>query len=168
MHFVHCGAFSTAGSPDRKELDQVVRVTGATPEPQRRNAGRRFCEITLSGVFLVLGHGRRGCCVRGDTASDSQWLARQVTGAFPWASAPAYLVRYNDSAYESSQQSETTSTHHKLHWADEQTVLRTCLTLSETRMKPTRAPATDAVSGSCRGEAPIEVLMKHHQGRCCA
>ena len=36
--------------------------------------------------------------VRGDAASDSQWLARQITEAFPWASAPAYLVRDNDRA----------------------------------------------------------------------
>ena len=27
------------------------------------------------------------------------WLARQITEAFPWASAPAYLVRDNDRAY---------------------------------------------------------------------
>src|SRR5258707_935722 len=27
------------------------------------------------------------------------WLARQITEAFPWASAPAYLVRDNDGAY---------------------------------------------------------------------
>jgi transposase InsO family protein len=29
----------------------------------------------------------------------SEWLARQITAAFPWASAPAYLVRDNDRAY---------------------------------------------------------------------
>ena len=29
----------------------------------------------------------------------AEWLARQITEAFPWASAPAYLVRDNDSAY---------------------------------------------------------------------
>jgi hypothetical protein len=29
----------------------------------------------------------------------AEWLARQVTEAFPWTSAPAYLVRDNDGAY---------------------------------------------------------------------
>jgi hypothetical protein len=26
----------------------------------------------------------------------AEWLARQITEAFPWASAPTYLVRDND------------------------------------------------------------------------
>ena len=51
-------------------------------------------------AFLVLGHGRRQLLwfevTRYPTA---EWLARQVTEAFPWISAPAYLVRDNDGAY---------------------------------------------------------------------
>jgi transposase InsO family protein len=51
-------------------------------------------------AFLVLGHGRRRLLwfevTRHPTAA---WLARQITEAFPWASAPAYLVRDNDRAY---------------------------------------------------------------------
>ena len=51
-------------------------------------------------AFLVLGHGRRQLLwfevTRHPTA---QWLARQITEAFPWTSAPAYLVRDNDRAY---------------------------------------------------------------------
>ena len=51
-------------------------------------------------AFLVLGHGRRQLLwfevTRYPTAV---WLARQITEAFPWASAPAYLVRDNDRAY---------------------------------------------------------------------
>ena len=51
-------------------------------------------------AFLVLGHGRRRLLwfevTRHPTA---KWLARQITEAFPWASAPTYLVRDNDSAY---------------------------------------------------------------------
>ena len=42
-------------------------------------------------AFLVLGHDRRNLLwfevTRHPTA---QWLARQITEAFPWASAPAY------------------------------------------------------------------------------
>jgi transposase InsO family protein len=51
-------------------------------------------------AFLVLGHGRRQLLwfevTRHPTA---EWLARQITEAFPWSSAPAYLVRDNDRAY---------------------------------------------------------------------
>jgi transposase InsO family protein len=51
-------------------------------------------------AFLVLGHGRRQLLwfevTRHPTA---EWLARQITEAFPWASAPTYLVRDNDRAY---------------------------------------------------------------------
>jgi transposase InsO family protein len=51
-------------------------------------------------AFLVLGHGRRQLLwfevTRRPTA---EWLARQITEAFPWTSAPAYLVRDNDRAY---------------------------------------------------------------------
>ena len=51
-------------------------------------------------AFLVLAHGRRQLLwfevTRYPTA---EWLARQITEAFPWTSAPAYLVRDNDRAY---------------------------------------------------------------------
>src|SRR5215475_10737026 len=51
-------------------------------------------------AFLVLSHGRRQLLwfevTRHPTA---EWLARQITEAFPWASAPTYLVRDNDRAY---------------------------------------------------------------------
>ena len=51
-------------------------------------------------AFLVVGHGRRQLLwfevTRHPTA---EWLARQITEAFPWASAPGYLVRDNDRAY---------------------------------------------------------------------
>ena len=51
-------------------------------------------------AFLVLGHGRRQLLwfevTRRPTA---EWLAQQITEAFPWISAPTYLVRDNDGAY---------------------------------------------------------------------
>jgi hypothetical protein len=44
-------------------------------------------------AFLVLGYGRRQLLwlevTRHPTA---QWLAQQITEAFPWGSAPGYLV----------------------------------------------------------------------------
>jgi transposase InsO family protein len=57
-------------------------------------------------AFLVVGHGRRQLLwfevARHPTA---EWLARQITEAFPWASAPAHLVRDNDRAYGHTFQS---------------------------------------------------------------
>jgi transposase InsO family protein len=51
-------------------------------------------------AFLVLGHGRRQLLWFEVTQHPTaEWLARQITEAFPWASAPAYLVRDNDRAY---------------------------------------------------------------------
>src|SRR6266496_3693738 len=51
-------------------------------------------------AFVVLGHRRRQllwiAVTRNPTA---EWLARQLTEAFPWDSAPKYLVRDNDRAF---------------------------------------------------------------------
>jgi transposase InsO family protein len=51
-------------------------------------------------VFLVLGHGRRRLIwfdvTRHPTA---EWLAQQITEAFPWDSVPTFLIRDNDRAY---------------------------------------------------------------------
>jgi hypothetical protein len=51
-------------------------------------------------AFLVLGHGRRQllwfAVTRHPTA---EWLARQITEAFPWNAAPKYLIRDNDKAF---------------------------------------------------------------------
>jgi transposase InsO family protein len=58
--------------------------------------------LTFERLFalLVLGHGRRRLLwfevTRHPTA---EWLARQITEAFPWGSAPSYLVRDYDVAY---------------------------------------------------------------------
>jgi Integrase core domain len=51
-------------------------------------------------AFLVLSHERRRllwfAVARNRTA---EWLARQITEAFPWDSAPKYLIRDNDRAF---------------------------------------------------------------------
>src|SRR5258706_3507464 len=90
-------------------------VRGGAPPSQSwktflRNHAQAIAAIDLCVVptltferlfaFLVLGHGRRQLIwfevTRHPTA---EWLARQITEAFPWSSAPAYLVRDNDRAY---------------------------------------------------------------------
>ena len=48
-----------------------------------------------SAAFLVLGHGRQQLLWFEVTRHPTE----QITEAFPWASAPAYLVRDNDRAY---------------------------------------------------------------------
>jgi transposase InsO family protein len=51
-------------------------------------------------AFRVVGHGRRQLLwIEVTRHPTAEWLARQITEAFPWSSAPAYLVRDNDRAY---------------------------------------------------------------------
>jgi transposase InsO family protein len=51
-------------------------------------------------AFLLLGHGRRQLLWFEVTLHPTaEWLARQITEAFPWALVPTYLVRDNDRAY---------------------------------------------------------------------
>ena len=51
-------------------------------------------------AFVIVGHGRRQlrwfAVIRHPTA---EWLAQQIVEAFPWETAPTYLVRDNDGAY---------------------------------------------------------------------
>jgi transposase InsO family protein len=51
-------------------------------------------------AFLVVGHGRRQLLwIEVTRYPTAEWLARQITEAFPWATAPKYLIRDNDRAY---------------------------------------------------------------------
>jgi transposase InsO family protein len=38
-------------------------------------------------------------CLRWRSSPTAEWLAQQVVEAFPWETAPTYLVRDNDGAY---------------------------------------------------------------------
>src|SRR6202158_2688158 len=51
-------------------------------------------------VFVILGLGRRRLLWIGVTTNPTaEWLARQITEAFPWDTVPAFLTRDNDGAY---------------------------------------------------------------------
>ena len=51
-------------------------------------------------AFLVLGHRRRQLLWFAVTQNPTaEWLARQITEAFPWDTAPKYLIRDNDRAF---------------------------------------------------------------------
>ena len=51
-------------------------------------------------AFVILGVSRRNILWIGVTANPTaQWLAHQITEAFPWDTAPTFLIRDNDCAY---------------------------------------------------------------------
>ena len=51
-------------------------------------------------AFVVLSLGRRSILWIGVTSNPTAlWLANQITEAFPWDTAPKYLIRDNDGAY---------------------------------------------------------------------
>jgi putative transposase len=51
-------------------------------------------------VFIVLGHDRRWTIHFNVTAHPTaEWTARQIAEAFPWDSAPRYLLHDRDSIY---------------------------------------------------------------------
>jgi len=50
--------------------------------------------------FVVRRHGRRQLLSVAVTAQPTaEWIARQISAAFPWESAPRHLVRDRDSSY---------------------------------------------------------------------
>ena len=51
-------------------------------------------------VFIVLHHERRRIVHFGVTAHPtSQWVSQQIREAFPWETAPRYLIRDRDGSY---------------------------------------------------------------------
>jgi hypothetical protein len=51
-------------------------------------------------ALIVLGHDRRSVMHFNVTQYPNQaWLSRQLTEAFPWDSAPRYLLRDRDTSY---------------------------------------------------------------------
>ena len=51
-------------------------------------------------VFVILGLGRRRLLWIGVTTNPTaEWLARQITEAFPWDTVPGFLIRDNDGAF---------------------------------------------------------------------
>jgi transposase InsO family protein len=50
--------------------------------------------------FVIVHHGRRQWLSFGVTSNPTaEWLARQLTEAFPWDQAPRYLIRDRDKSY---------------------------------------------------------------------
>jgi hypothetical protein len=96
--------FEVAQSTVSKYMTRPSKPPSQTWKTFLRNHAEAIAAIDLCVVptlsfdlliaFLVQGHGRRRLLwfevTRHPTA---EWLARQITEAFPWVSAPAYLVR---------------------------------------------------------------------------
>ena len=54
-------------------------------------------------VFLVLAHDRRRVVHFNVTSNPTaEWTARQITEAFPWDSAPRYMIRDRDAVFDSA------------------------------------------------------------------
>ena len=53
-------------------------------------------------VMIILAHDRRKIiCTAVTEHPTAAWLSRQATGAFPWDTAPRYLLRDRDASYGS-------------------------------------------------------------------
>jgi len=65
-------------------------------------------------VFVVIEHGRR-CVVHFNVTSSptAQWTGQQIVEAFPFDTAPRYLVRDNDGIYGTAFQRRVRSLHIK-------------------------------------------------------
>jgi hypothetical protein len=51
-------------------------------------------------VLVILRHERRRLITLGVTRHPTaEWIARQITDAFPWDEAPEYLIRDRDGSY---------------------------------------------------------------------
>jgi hypothetical protein len=51
-------------------------------------------------VLVILRHQRRRLISLSVTANPTaEWIARQITDAFPWNEAPDYLIRDRDGSY---------------------------------------------------------------------
>ena len=56
--------------------------------------------FNLLYAFVIIGLGRRALVwVNVTTNPTAEWIARQITEAFPWGEAPKYLIRDRDRIY---------------------------------------------------------------------
>ena len=102
-------------------------------------------------VFLVLSHKRRRVLHFNVTDSPSTtWTARQLIEAFPWDTAPKFLLRDRDSIYRS----EVTRTIHNL--CAEQVLT--------TPRSPWQNPYVERLIGSIRRDCldHVIILNEHH------
>src|SRR3989475_1611524 len=102
-------------------------------------------------VFVILSHDRRCPIHFAVTANPTaEWTARQLLEAFPWDSAPRYLLRDRDGIYGE-----------KVHEATEWLGLREVLTAPKS---PWKNPYVERLIGSIRHECLDHVITFDETG----
>jgi putative transposase len=97
-------------------------------------------------VFVILGHDRRRPIHFAVTANPTaEWTARQVLEAFPWDSAPRYMLRDRDGSYGE-----------KFHEATQWLGIREILTAPRS---PWQNPYVERLIGSIRRECLDHVIV---------
>ena len=82
-----------------------AELADLSEEPRGRLASTDFFVVPtatfrLLFVFVVLSHNRRRLVHFGVTTHPTaEWTAQQLMAAFPWDSAPRYLLRDRDGNY---------------------------------------------------------------------
>ena len=107
-----CSKFCVIMSPNYTKVGQFLPCSPPAHETKPKTQRQRFaldyehlCAVpTLTFgclfAFLVVSHGRRRLLwFAVTTHPTAEWLAQQIVEAFPWDTAPRYLVRDNDAAY---------------------------------------------------------------------
>jgi transposase InsO family protein len=78
------------------------RATASTDIAPYARPSSNSSTITFRLLYclVILRHGRRLWVSFGVTTNPTaEWISRQITEAFPWDSAPRYLIRDRDTAY---------------------------------------------------------------------
>src|SRR5262249_57716069 len=86
---LHAAVAQDAGAGYRYEISDYIKNQQVCRLGRHRPDSARPCRCRARNKarFEVTRH------------PTAEWLARQITEAFPWASAPTYVVRDNDRAY---------------------------------------------------------------------
>jgi transposase InsO family protein len=102
-------------------------------------------------VFVILSHDRRRPVHFAVTANPTaEWTARQLLEAFPWDSAPRYLLRDRDRCYGE-----------KFHKATQSLGIREVLTAA---MSPWQNPYVERLIASIRRECLDHVIVLNETG----
>ena len=80
--------------------DEIVAQVGWIPRPRDEVVNVRAPLRDGALAFLVLAHHRRRILHFGVTAHPTaEWTAQQLREAFPWETAPRYLLRDRDTIF---------------------------------------------------------------------
>jgi len=111
----------------------------------------RTITFRLRFVFVILSHARRRPVHFAVTANPTaEWTARQLLEAFPWDSAPRYLLRDRDGIYGE-----------KFREATQWLAIREVLTAA---MPPWQNPYVERLIGSIRRECLDHVIVLNETG----